>query len=309
MEQAVVQAVDEQLHCPLCRYDLRGLTEPRCPECGYSFTWEELRDPTRRLHDYLFEHHPERPVWSFLRTLAGGLWPPRFWKKLHPTQPSFPRRLVLYWLIVVAVVLVPFGMAYTAVVIVHRKHMSEWRASNIAYFKQRGGTPQGMSPEQFADRLFPAFPSPRFFLHAFGDARLAGPWLLLTLFWPWCSIGSMLLLWQSRRRARLLPVHVMRCVIYSSDLLLLAALVILPTSFSMLSAALRDDLIGFYSMHAGVGLFIPVTVVLLVWRLAVANKRYLRLPHAWGVAVLLQVLVFLTLAFIFGVIYSLAGRG
>src|SRR5687768_18521450 len=36
---------DEVPHCPLCDYDLRGLAEPRCPECGYRFTWEELRDP------------------------------------------------------------------------------------------------------------------------------------------------------------------------------------------------------------------------------------------------------------------------
>ena len=49
----------ETLHCPLCEYNLRGLSEPRCPECGYRFEWAELRDPSRRLHPYLFEHHPE----------------------------------------------------------------------------------------------------------------------------------------------------------------------------------------------------------------------------------------------------------
>lgn len=27
----------EDVRCPLCDYDLRGLTEPRCPECGYRF--------------------------------------------------------------------------------------------------------------------------------------------------------------------------------------------------------------------------------------------------------------------------------
>jgi hypothetical protein len=30
------------LACPLCGYDLAGLTEARCPECGASFTLEQL---------------------------------------------------------------------------------------------------------------------------------------------------------------------------------------------------------------------------------------------------------------------------
>ena len=68
-------AIDSSLHCPMCDYDLRGQIEPRCPECGYRFDWDELRDPTRRVHQYLFELHPERNVWSFVRTLLGGLRP------------------------------------------------------------------------------------------------------------------------------------------------------------------------------------------------------------------------------------------
>ena len=89
-------ADDENLVCPLCDYDLRGLTEARCPECGYTFDWADLRDPARRKHKYLFEHHPERNVWSFARTLLGGLRPRKFWGGLLPSQPSSPRRLLIY---------------------------------------------------------------------------------------------------------------------------------------------------------------------------------------------------------------------
>ena len=67
--------------CPLCGYDLRGLEtapDPRCPECGRRFEWADFTDPARRRHPYLFEHHPERPAWSFARTLLGGLRPGRF---------------------------------------------------------------------------------------------------------------------------------------------------------------------------------------------------------------------------------------
>ena len=29
-------------HCRICDYNLHGLIEPRCPECGTAFTWEEM---------------------------------------------------------------------------------------------------------------------------------------------------------------------------------------------------------------------------------------------------------------------------
>ena len=32
--------------CRKCQYDLRGLTEPRCPECGTSFDPDEIRKAT-----------------------------------------------------------------------------------------------------------------------------------------------------------------------------------------------------------------------------------------------------------------------
>ena len=31
-----------EYHCPECDYDLRGLTEPRCPECGRAFSTREV---------------------------------------------------------------------------------------------------------------------------------------------------------------------------------------------------------------------------------------------------------------------------
>ena len=82
--------------CPLCEYDLRGLTEPRCPECGYRFEWADLLDPRKRLHPYLFEHHADRNFWSFWKTAWYGWGPWLFWSSLYPTQPSRPGRLRAY---------------------------------------------------------------------------------------------------------------------------------------------------------------------------------------------------------------------
>src|SRR6266699_218984 len=87
-----------RLCCPKCDYNLHGLTEPRCPECGTPFEWAEMLEARTRLHPYLFEHHPESEFRSFWRTAWGGLREPwRFWESLHPRMPSQPRRLVLYW--------------------------------------------------------------------------------------------------------------------------------------------------------------------------------------------------------------------
>ncbi len=37
------RATDAGLRCPQCRYNLTGLPEPRCPECGTTFDWEVVR--------------------------------------------------------------------------------------------------------------------------------------------------------------------------------------------------------------------------------------------------------------------------
>ena len=57
--------IDEEVLCALCDYNLRGLADARCPECGARFTWRELLDPALRIHPYLFEHHPNRASHSF----------------------------------------------------------------------------------------------------------------------------------------------------------------------------------------------------------------------------------------------------
>src|SRR3954470_8548137 len=91
--------IPHEVRCPLCEYNLRGLTDPRCPECGHRFDWAVVTDPSRRLHPYLFEHHPERNLRSFARTLWGTLRPRRFWESLPANQPLRPRRMVIYWLL------------------------------------------------------------------------------------------------------------------------------------------------------------------------------------------------------------------
>src|ERR1700683_4114247 len=87
----------EEIICPLCEYNLRGLTEPRCPECGYQFQWPDLLDPSRREHSYLFELKPKSNFKSFWKTAFHGLRPIKFWSALRADHRIVPRRLFIYW--------------------------------------------------------------------------------------------------------------------------------------------------------------------------------------------------------------------
>src|SRR5258705_7763065 len=104
--------VSTPVECPLCLYNLRGLTEPRCPECGYQFQWAELLDPQHPRHPFLFEHHPRRNLWSFFKTLFAGLRPRRFWTSVRPIHDVVRRRLAIYWMICcVSLLLIPLSDA------------------------------------------------------------------------------------------------------------------------------------------------------------------------------------------------------
>jgi hypothetical protein len=182
------------LRCPLCRYDLRGLVEPRCPECGYAFEWAELREAAR-LHPYLFEHHPVRNRWSLARTLIGGWKPARFWATLRPTHEPQPRRLAIYALLVsLPTLLIPAAMLAT---ITFQRSRLTWLGS--------------------VWNIFVAYRQPRQLILV----------TLELLLWPWLTLGTLMMLQASLRRARIRWVHLVRCAVYTCDVTCFCAVVIL----------------------------------------------------------------------------------
>lgn len=75
---------DEGLHCPKCEYNLTGLSDDRCPECGTTFD-------RRTLRQHAVERRPI-PTWPE-RTLAGnisGFARTLYWTALEPGE--FARR-------------------------------------------------------------------------------------------------------------------------------------------------------------------------------------------------------------------------
>lgn len=283
----------EEVYCPLCAYNLRGLTQPRCPECGYRFAWPEILDARFRLHPYLFEHHPDRNVWSFVRTLIGGLRPRRFWTSLHPAQPSRPRRLLMYWLLVVIpyilVSLVVFGMVSLA----YLRTVRQWRAATIAQTESLLASGHPRITEQVATHGS---------VVAYVDA--ISPWLSLTfpqacrevlndlvtqhvlllaampLIWPCLSFLALLIFQFSMRRHRLRNIHIGRIVAYGFDIMLIPHLLLLPGlgAHILIRFTQAPPIIRLWR-DVAVNWSLPIwwiTVLLCFVRLWIAYKHYLR---------------------------------
>ena len=258
--------VGQGLSCPLCEYDLRGLTEPRCPECGYRFTWEELRDPSRRIHPYLFEHHPERNVQSFFDTFLGGITPTRFWSTLYPTQPSRAGRLVAYWLLAAAP-LAALAALHWGFLVSETTNRIRWRR-----FSDSG-------PLDIARRAM------------FEDMNVGGYGLLavMCVAWPWLTLAALLVFQISLRRARLKGTHVLRCVLYAGDLCLwLSPLMLLLVLVTWLGGAWPPR-----AYWHDVPFVAWVLVPWLFYRLHTAYRLYLRFDHAAATVLASQVIVLL----------------
>jgi hypothetical protein len=221
------QANSRDIACPMCDYNLRGLTEPRCPECGYRFDWAELLDARRRPHRYLFEHHPEANFKSFWKTAWGGLRPWRFWKELHPAMPSRPGRLIAYWLLAMllgfgAVIgwAIPAAIALASLAKQARDRMT------LTY------SPISQDPsflQRQLDRLYPLPPRSAFFHWLWQTEptlRIVVMLFAVALASPILTFTTLMIFRISMRRARVRSVHVLRCVIYSFDSILWAGAIL-----------------------------------------------------------------------------------
>jgi hypothetical protein len=293
--------------CPMCEYNLHGLIEPRCPECGYTFDWPDLRDPTRRKHKYLFEHHPERNLWSFMRTAIAGFVPWRFWRSLRPDQPSNVRRLILYWLLTAwGPFIVPIGL-YTLTGVIHHYNYAPMRARIEAWVAQPVNAQQTIqsygSVEAYLDTVAPVAPSRAFFRFVWLTLRddtfalITTPcfaWLPL----PWLTALSLMIFQATMRRARVRGAHVLRCCLYSFDTgLWFGVIGVAFVAAAWIQFALNPNAPPRLAMMsptiAGGGA--AVLSLLAVAKLFVAYRLYMRFPHAITTVVLALFLTALAL--------------
>jgi hypothetical protein len=310
------EAVQEEICCPLCDYNLRGLIEPRCPECGYSFAWPDLIDPSRRLHPYLFEHHPERRAWSFRRTLTAGLRPRRFWKALHPAQPSYPRLLILYW----ALAMLPLFLTILAnvggLMITIRRENKGARISAKAWltlprFSEdlKSTLRQYGSIDNYLNAAYPVdwtsiFP----IVCAHGENLVslctpAGMFLVC----PWLTLLSLFIFQISMMRARVRRVHVLRCVCYSADIGFWFGLAIILTVLNFAcnrSTTTPTLFLGMVNLEL---LACALAVLIFSYRLIIAYRSYLHFPRSVWVVLAAQVIGFLLFLLLTALVAALSG--
>ncbi len=300
----------DEIRCPMCDYNLRGLIDPRCPECGYTFEWTELRDPARRLHPYLFEHHPERNLNAFRRTLFGGFRPRRFWTSLHPAQPARTRRIVAYWCLAASLV---FAAMLTSL-------------TQTALYMAAQNVPLAANPNRFiADSYLQAQLIRYGSLQAYLDAELpttligamccalASPQCsffivvpcVVPLLWPWLTCITLMIFPISMGRARVDRIHVLRCVLYSFDVVIWLGLTQLLMTINTWVAAAGGPPPAPLFLSMAWTRFALIAPILLygLFRLWVAYRLYLRFSHPFATVVTSQIIVTLFTLAVLGAVY------
>jgi hypothetical protein len=272
------QAISVDVFCPLCDYNLRGLIEPMCPECGSRCDWAELLDPKRRAHAFLFEHHPERNVWSFGKTLLAGLHAATFWRAIYPTQPSRPKRILIY----AAITWVPLALTWIGYAIA----MTELGFARYKVLLARAMHSAGQGN--------PHLPTISFLRIQVIFQNAARHEVLLTLglaaiVWPWLTLAGLMIFRWSMKRAGVKWIHMLRCLVYSADLSLLA----FPFYFWLVAEACGFDNRFFIPPSTLANLWMAgVGIALLAfnYRLICAYRFYLRFDHAVATVMATQVM-------------------
>jgi len=297
-------AIESDFFCPLCDYNLRGLADPRCPECGFRFDWPDVLDPSRRVHPYIFEHHPERNFRSFWRTAFAGWRPRRFWKSLHPARPARPRRLILYWCLAASAVLLAHAVIVAAYTYKTTRFMGWGAATHFPVFSIPSLTDsEGYRPFE-TDSYYrdPDIPLQLSDYVARVKAIVAAPTVFgnflfepaCALCWAWLTLLVLLVFQVSMRRAKVKLIQVLRCVVYSADFILwlgIIRLVLTPIHFWVLEWWRPWlDFEHFIFLLVFVG---PVVggIGLATFRLVTAYRLYLRFPHPRTTILASQIIV------------------
>lgn len=268
------QNISSQVTCPLCGYNLRGLIEPRCPECGYQFEWRSILNANNQRHPYLFEHHPERNFRSFLQTfLRPEIGPKSFWGSLNPAQPTRIPRLVLYWSMYSLIALIPLALGLIPAF--------QWAIQAHPFLRGR--------------------PWVQVWRYLTAGAQLGGAesCVIVLLLFPWLNFGALMLFQQSIRRAKIKPVHVLRCAIYSGDVIvwfsLVAAIALATVEPYFALRRLSNPVLGLFMGGDTLirTLWISALGVALVsgFRLFIACRDYLKIRRALSLAIASQVVV------------------
>jgi len=277
------QKLDREILCPLCQYNLRGIPDPRCPECGYRFQWAELLDPDLN-HPYLFEQTRRHYIRSYFKTLTRNGKPGTFWKTLRPNMRMSGEKLVLYYAICAVLAALPaiWIISFPAI-----RSVWPWSSAPAAMVTRT----RTISGRTYVQRMPPTPNWAQRNLSMLNRNQELTFFICATMaIYPLISIGTLMLFHESMRRAKVLPRHVVRIGLYSADTIVWNGLWIILAMFVQTLPGVPVTLMTLC------GLGILLTFVFTTARIAAAYAHYMRFPDPVATAMLSQFIAFLTLA-------------
>jgi len=320
-EGADVQAVEvensggsgdrlERVRCPRCGYDQQGEVAKwidrcplasRCTECGLEIEWAEIFSPRRRMPRWCIEYAPSvwAMPWRLVKTCLVALWPWAFWSRLRMVHEIRWRRMAVAGVLLFAAVYVLF-CAGNGVVVEYQQGLrfiwsgKRWPSpdpTEIAHAVLLPWSDEG--PPALTNGLPWQTGSPRevFLNEWLPPLSLMLPFVFVNAL---CPLGFIALP-VSRRRAKVRWSHIARITIYGflPGVPFLIGVIVATTlqHQHMVSMNRFAGVLDVLSVVAATAPFVLLALPCIWW--STATGRYLRMPHAWGVGVVVVVLAIL----------------
>lgn len=273
-------AIDYDVPCGRCGYELRMLTEPRCPECGLAFSWAEVLATRFQEDPTLFEHQwRDRPVLALVATAWRTSRMLQFWRELSIHLATNRPGLIilallncLLWLAVNLLMIAGLGWFVAAL-------------DHVLKMYSELDEPPAIVVPRLVDAVGAWSDDMRFLRAMFGgNAAMSGEILAYTALFSGGILLALLTLWRTFRAYRIRSAHALRVMVYS----LLSAIAWQPVALVVICLV---TILGVISlgwpthMVTGMlqlGILIPIIAIFSVYR---AVKTYLIIPHAGLVAI------------------------
>ena len=317
-------ASNEDLNCPLCGYDVRGLPEPRCPECGHQFDPEALRRAKFERRDWLFEHAQRRLALAFIGTTLRSLVPWMFWNDISPAHAVVARRLRLWAIVWISVIVASnvSAMAWTTIRLYLLAHAPPLATGMTILPSGRYVYPIGPTAGSSGPTA-PAYigwgRSQFGWMDAinFSFEEIRGPSAIAAvsavLAWPAITLLALSLFGITLRRAGIQRGHLWRCALYAWPGALLttgfgvAVLIVCGFARSTMMFDQPSE-IAFREMFlsAATATLLLVSFTLTTFHLVVSHVRYLRLPHGVMQALLVSVVSWLAILAAFALLHQMS---
>jgi hypothetical protein len=265
--------LDREIVCPLCAYNLRGLSEARCPECGHRSSWYALLQQPEG-PAWLFENADNRRVRALVHTWTLSLFPVQFWRRVHPRdEPRMEYLFLFSKVIVFAMILITFTPSFLNFV------FEIWRYALAASPPPR----TGWSPALY-NALVPRLTPILSFQDGYGPVLFRT--MLAMIAWPWLTALTLLIFQQTLRSAQIRAGHVVRVAVYSGSV---GLILFIPFSYWVAQIRVNKP----WSIGLESAFVVPVLLLgsVMTYRLWVAYRLYMRLPSALFIVCASQIIV------------------